>query len=340
MKPSDDKKTRFLDMQQHPENYTDKQLEAMMAELDQPVDAEAAWEEFSKKSIAANTPAETPTKSPKYSILRWWWTAAAIIAIAFGVWAFMSSPGKEADRQLAEHTGEEVEKVTGNEVVDDNPQSITEIAEDAKQNDIVAEEKLLAQNADKSKGQSTTKPADKAAGHTAKDEATKELAEEASTEEEGITLSESPNNIFIGGQGNMMAGNAVAGGLSGTGAAYNGLGSSSSASVHHDGDHIYEVPEQMASFPGGDEALYQWIYDHMQYPEECKEQGVQGRVMVQMVIGKDGSIESAQATRSPHEALSKEAIRLVKSMPKWEPGRHNGRIVRSYFNLPIAFRIQ
>ena len=334
MKPSDDKKTRFLDMQQHPENYTDEQLEAMMAELDQPVDAEAAWEEFSKKSIATNCPTETSTKSPKHSALRWWWTAAAIIAIVFGVWAFMSSPGKEADKQLAEHIGEEVKTVTGEEVVDNNPPSATEFAENAKQNDIVAEEKLLAQNADKSKGQSTTKPADKAAGHAAKDEAANELAEEVTTEE-GSTFSVNPYNIIIGNPGNM-----VAGGLSGTGAAYRGFGSSSSASVHYDGDHIYEVPEQMPSFPGGDEALYQWVYDHMQYPEECKEQGVQGRVMVQLVIGKDGSIESAQAPRSPHEALSKEAIRLVKSMPKWEPGRHNGRMVRSYLYLPITFRIQ
>ena len=335
MKPSDDMKTRFLDMQQHPENYTDDQLEAMMAELDQPVDAEAAWEEFSKKNIAANTPAETPTKSPKHSALRWWWTAAAIIAIAFGVWTLMPSSNRVADRQLAEHTGEEVEKVTGEEVVDDKPQSTTTLADNTKLNN---EEQFLAQNTETSKGKPTakptTKPIDKAAGHAAKDEAANELAEEMTTEEEGSTFAVNPYNIIIGNPGNM-----VAGGLSGTGAAYRGFGSSSSASVHYDGDHIYEVPEQMPSFPGGDEALYQWVYDHMQYPEECKEQGIQGRVMVQLVIGKDGSIESAQATRSPHEALSKEAIRLVKSMPKWVPGWHNGRIVRSYLYLPIAFRI-
>lgn len=333
MKPSDYKKTRFLDMQQHPENYSDEQLEALMAELDQPVDAEAAWEEFSKKSIAANTPAETPTKSPKYSILRWWWAVAAVIAIVFGVWAFMSSPGKEADKHLAEHIGEEVKTVTGEEVVDNNPPSATEFAENAKQNDIVAKEKLLAQNTERSKDKPVPKPADDGAGYDAEDKSTKELTDEASVEEV-ITLTDPPIHIITGGQGNM-----VAGGLSGTGAAYNGFGSSSSATLNYGEDHIYTGPEQMPSFPGGDEALYQWIYDHMKYPEECREQGIQGRVMVQMVIGKDGSIESAQATRSPHEALSKEAIRLVKSMPKWEPGRHNGKIVRSYLYLPITFRI-
>ncbi len=331
MKPSDDKKTRFLDMQQHPENYTDDQLEAMMAELDQPVDAEAAWEEFSKKNIAANTPAETPTKSPKHSALRWWWTAAAVIAIAFGVWAVMSSPNKVADRQLAENTDKETVSVSNEKNIDDKPQSTTTLADNMKLNN---EEQFLAQNTERSKDKPVPKPADDGAGHDAEDKSTKELAEEASAEEV-ITLTDPPIHIITGGQGNM-----VAGGLNGTGAAYNGFGSSSSATLNYGEDHIYEVPEQMPSFPGGDEALYQWVYDHMQYPEECKDQGVQARVMVQMVIGKDGSIESAQATRSPHEALSKEAIRLVKSMPKWEPGRHNGRIVRSYFNLPIAFRIQ
>ena len=335
MKPSDDKKTRFLDMQQHPENYTDEQLEAMMAELDQPVDAEAAWEEFCKKNIATDTPAEPPTKSPKHSVLRWWWTAAAVIAIAFGVWAFMSSPGKVSDRQLAEHIGEEVEKVNGKEVVDDKPQSIMEIAENAKQNDIVAEEKLLAQHIERSNGKPTIKPADNDAGHTAQDGTRKELAEDASTEEEVIILTDPPINIITGGQDNM-----VADGLSSTETASGSFGSSSSASVNYGGDHIYTGPEQMPSFPGGDEALYQWVNEHIQYPDVCKEQGIQGRVMVQLVIGKDGSIESAQATRSPHEALSKEAIRLVKSMPKWVPGRHGGRIVRSYFYLPIAFRIK
>lgn len=336
MKPSDDMKTRFLDMQQHPENYTDDQLEAMMAELDQPVDAEAAWEEFSKKNIAADTTSKTHKVSQKHSALRWWWAVAAIIAIAFGVWTLMPSLNRLADRQLAENTEKETVSVSNEKNIDDKPQSTTTLADNTKLNN---EEQFLAQNTETSKGKPTakptTKPIDKAAGHAAKDGAANELAEEMTTEEEGSTFAVNPYNIIIGNPGNM-----VAGGLSGTGAAYRGFGSSSSASVHYDGDHIYEGPEQMPSFPGGDEALYQWVYDHMQYPEECKEQGIQGRVMVQLVIGKDGSIESAQAPRSPHEALSKEAIRLVKSMPKWVPGRHNGRMVRSYLYLPITFRIQ
>ena len=106
-----------------------------------------------------------------------------------------------------------------------------------------------------------------------------------------------------------------------------------------DDNHIYELPDQMPSFPGGDEALYQWIYDHTQYPEECKEQGIQGRALAKFVVEKDGSIGQISITRSPHNALSDETIRLLKAMPKWKPAQYNGKTVRSYFNLPVMFWI-
>ncbi len=106
-----------------------------------------------------------------------------------------------------------------------------------------------------------------------------------------------------------------------------------------DDNHIYNYPDQMPSFPGGEEALYQWIYDHTQYPAECKEQGIQGRAMAKFVVEKDGSIGQISITRSPHNALSDEAIRLLKSMPKWKPAQHNGKTVRSYYHLPVMFSI-
>lgn len=105
-------------------------------------------------------------------------------------------------------------------------------------------------------------------------------------------------------------------------------------------NRILEVPEVMASFPGGDEALYKWLNEHLQYPEHANEQGIQGRVMVKFVVEKDGSIGNVTVTRSPDDDLSREAIRVARSMPRWKPARQGSRVVRSYFNLPIMFRLQ
>lgn len=107
-----------------------------------------------------------------------------------------------------------------------------------------------------------------------------------------------------------------------------------------DDNRIPEVPQVMAYYPGGEESLYKWLTEHIQYPECAKDQGIQGRVMVRFVVEKDGSISNAIVTRSPDEDLSREAIRVVRSMPKWKPARQGSRIVRSYFNLPIMFRLQ
>lgn len=82
MKPSDNKKRLFLDMQQHPENYSDEQIEAMMAELDEPVDVEACWEEFCKKTV----PNHVQTKSRKKNNLLWWSSIAAAVIVLFAAW--------------------------------------------------------------------------------------------------------------------------------------------------------------------------------------------------------------------------------------------------------------
>lgn len=103
---------------------------------------------------------------------------------------------------------------------------------------------------------------------------------------------------------------------------------------------IHETPEVMASYPGGDDALYKWLYDHIKYPSRAQDQGIQGRVMVKFVVEKDGSIGRAEITRSPDEDLSNEALRVIKMMPKWKPARQGTRTVRSYFNLPVMFRLQ
>ena len=110
-------------------------------------------------------------------------------------------------------------------------------------------------------------------------------------------------------------------------------------SLPADDDKIYDIVEENAQFPGGDMAMYKWIANHLQYPEECREKGIQGRVMIQFVVNKDGSIPGIKVLKSPHSLLSEEAIRVVKAMPKWKPAKDKGKVVRSHFRLPIVFRL-
>ena len=109
--------------------------------------------------------------------------------------------------------------------------------------------------------------------------------------------------------------------------------------VVDDDERIYEVVEENAQFPGGDEACMKWLAEHLKYPSICQEQGVQGRVFVSFVVNKDGSIVDVEIKRSPDPNLSKEAERVVKAMPKWKPARQGNRTVRARFNLPVMFRL-
>ena len=110
-------------------------------------------------------------------------------------------------------------------------------------------------------------------------------------------------------------------------------------SLPADDDKIYDIVEENAQFPGGDAAMYKWIANHLQYPEECREKGIQGRVMIQFVVNKDGSITDVKVLKSPSALLSEEAIRVVKAMPKWKPAKDKGKVVRSHFRLPIVFKL-
>ena len=106
-----------------------------------------------------------------------------------------------------------------------------------------------------------------------------------------------------------------------------------------DDDRIFDIVEENAQFPGGDEACFKWLSEHIKYPSICQEQGVQGRVIVSFVVNKDGSIVDVKTLRSPDSNLSKEAERVVKLMPKWKPARQGNKTVRSRFNLPVLFRL-
>lgn len=103
---------------------------------------------------------------------------------------------------------------------------------------------------------------------------------------------------------------------------------------------VFDVVEQMPSFPGGNEALMKFLSDNVKYPVVAQENGVQGRVVVSFVVEKDGSITDVKVVRSVDPSLDKEAARVVKSMPRWIPGRQNGAAVRVKYNVPVSFRLQ
>ena len=106
-----------------------------------------------------------------------------------------------------------------------------------------------------------------------------------------------------------------------------------------DDDRIFDVVEENAQFPGGDEACMKWLQEHIKYPQICIEQNVQGRVYVGFVVNRDGSIVDVKIIKSPDNNLSKEAERVVKLMPKWKPAKQVNKTVRSRFNLPVNFRL-
>ena len=106
-------------------------------------------------------------------------------------------------------------------------------------------------------------------------------------------------------------------------------------------DVIFQVVESMPEFPGGQPALFKYLAENVKYPVIAQENGIQGRVICQFVVNKDGSIVDVVAVRSSGEAsLDKEAIRVIKSMPKWKPGKQRGKPVRVKYTVPVNFRLQ
>ena len=103
---------------------------------------------------------------------------------------------------------------------------------------------------------------------------------------------------------------------------------------------VFDVVEQMPSFPGGQAALMDYLSNNVKYPVVAQENGVQGRVVVSFVVEKDGSITDVKVVKSVDPSLDKEAARVVKSMPRWIPGKQNGSAVRVKYNVPVSFRLQ
>lgn len=103
---------------------------------------------------------------------------------------------------------------------------------------------------------------------------------------------------------------------------------------------IFTVVEQMPMYPGGDAALMGYLRDNIHYPTIAAENGVQGRVVVGFVVERDGSITDVNILRGVDPSLDREAMRVVKSMPRWNPGKQNGSAVRVKYQVPVSFRLQ
>ena len=103
---------------------------------------------------------------------------------------------------------------------------------------------------------------------------------------------------------------------------------------------VFDVVEQMPQFPGGPNALFEYLSKNIKYPVVAEENGIQGRVIVTFVVERDGSITDVKVVKSVDPSLDKEAQRVVKSMPKWIPGKQNGSPVRVKYTVPVTFKLQ
>ena len=101
--------------------------------------------------------------------------------------------------------------------------------------------------------------------------------------------------------------------------------------------NVYDAVEQMPEFPGGMPAMMEFLQTNIKYPKDAIKQNVGGRVMVMFVVEPDGSLSNVRVARKVFPSLDAEAVRVVKAMPKWKPGKEKGRAVRVNFTLPVVF---
>lgn len=105
-------------------------------------------------------------------------------------------------------------------------------------------------------------------------------------------------------------------------------------------EKTYTVIEQMPTFPGGEQGLLNFIGTNLKYPLIAQENGIEGKVIVRFVVSKTGEINQVEIVRSVDKALDNEAIRVAKLLPKFVPGKQNGKVVSVWYTLPITFKLQ
>lgn len=103
---------------------------------------------------------------------------------------------------------------------------------------------------------------------------------------------------------------------------------------------VFDVVEEMPQYPGGMQAMLSFLQENITYPKDAQEKKISGRVLVTFVVEKDGSISNVETVKSVFPSLDEEAVRIVKSMPNWKPGKQNGKVVRVKYTLPISFSLK
>ena len=103
---------------------------------------------------------------------------------------------------------------------------------------------------------------------------------------------------------------------------------------------VFDVVEQMPEYPGGMQALFEYLGQNLKYPGDAKEQKVEGRVIAIFVVETDGSISNVEVVRPVFPSLDAEAVRVLSGMPKWKPGMQSGKVVRVKYTVPINFNLK
>ena len=102
---------------------------------------------------------------------------------------------------------------------------------------------------------------------------------------------------------------------------------------------VFDVVEQMPEYPGGMQALFEYLSQNLKYPEDAKEQKIEGRVIAIFVVETDGSISNVEVVKPVFPSLDAEAVRVLSGMPKWKPGMQSGKVVRVKYTVPINFSL-
>jgi len=110
--------------------------------------------------------------------------------------------------------------------------------------------------------------------------------------------------------------------------------------IEGDEGHVSMVVERMPQYPGGDEELFKYLATNIKYPSDAKEQNIEGRVICQFIINRDGSVSEVVVVRSITPSLDAEAVRVISAMPNWTPGEQRAQTVRVKYTLPINFKLE
>ncbi len=109
--------------------------------------------------------------------------------------------------------------------------------------------------------------------------------------------------------------------------------------IDEQGNEVFVIVDEMPVFPGGEDALKKYIVENVKYPEDAKKEGIRGKVYVTFVVGKNGKVTDAGIARGVHPSLDKEALRVIKSSPTWQPGKQKGKPVSVKYTVPINFAL-